>query len=198
MTTTTDWDALLAGADAAFTRAVLDEAPLVDVATITIDSPLGRLLVAESGGALVRIAFAEEGRELVLADLAARLGSRIVPAETELLARTREQVGEYVRGDRAGFDLPLDLRLAKGPFRRAVLELLCEIPVGETRTYAEVAARAGRPRAVRAVGSGCATNPLPLVVPCHRVLRTGGELGGYLGGVARKQWLLELEQRIAS
>ncbi|MCB0877535.1 MAG: methylated-DNA--[protein]-cysteine S-methyltransferase [Thermoleophilia bacterium] len=185
---------MLDAAHEGFSNTALAE-QLLDAATDTIDTPLGPLLVVAIHESIVRIAFDVEDHELVLADLASVLGARIVPARTPVLVAARAQLDEYFAGSRAGFDLPLDLRLAKGPFRLEVLEHLRAIPIGETRTYAELAAVAGRPSAVRAVGSGCATNPVPVVIPCHRVLRTGGALGGYLGGVERKRWLLDHEQR---
>ncbi len=184
-------------ASATFAAAALDEG-LVDVATTVVDTPVGDLLVAAVDGAIVRVAFDVEDHHVVQEQLAATIGPRVVEAATPELVAAREQLGAYFRGELGSFDLPLDLRLARGPFRREVLELLRQIPTGTTRTYAELAVIAGRPKAVRAVGSGCATNPVPIVVPCHRVLRTGGELGGYLGGVARKQWLLDHERRIAA
>ena len=196
MTTATDWDLLLDHAGDRLADTALSEG-LLDAATTTIETPVGPLLVVAAGDAIVRIAFDIEDHDLVLADLASTIGSRMLAVETDVLRLARTQLDEYFAGSRRTFELPLDLRLAKGPFRRQVLQHLREIPIGDTRTYAELAAIAGRPRAVRAVGSGCATNPLPVVVPCHRVLRTGGELGGYLGGTPRKQWLLEHEQRVA-
>jgi methylated-DNA-[protein]-cysteine S-methyltransferase len=197
MTTTTSWEAALDAADRDLAAGALAEG-LVDLATATVESPVGPLLVVATADAIVRIAFDVEDHDLVLADLAEAVSPRIVPVDAPLLDEARAQLDAYFAGERATFDLPLDLRLAKGPFRREVLDHLRAIPAGQTRTYAELAAIAGRPRAVRAVGSGCASNPIPVVIPCHRVLRTGGELGGYLGGTPRKRWLLDHEQRIAS
>jgi methylated-DNA-[protein]-cysteine S-methyltransferase len=193
---TTTWDALQEAADSAFTTAAR-YAGLVEVAPTTIDSPVGSLLLAAIDDAIVRVAFDVEDHDVVLAQLASSVGTRIVPLATPVLAAARTQLDAYFAGTRRKFDLPIDLRLARGPFRREVLGHLREIPIGQTRTYAELAVIAGRPRAVRAVGSGCATNPVPVLVPCHRVLRTGGALGGYLGGVERKQWLLDHEQQLA-
>jgi methylated-DNA-[protein]-cysteine S-methyltransferase len=190
------WASLLEGADAAFVHAA-GAAGLVQVATTTVESPVGPLQLAALDGALVRVAFDIEDHDLVLADLAVRLAPRIVPIEVPVLAQARSQLDAYFAGERSTFDLPLDAVLARGPFRRQVLDHLREIPLGQTRSYAEVAALAGRPSAVRAVGSGCATNPLPVVIACHRVLRSGGDLGGYLGGGTRKRWLLEHERRLA-
>lgn len=195
--TATRFDELGERAVHSFAAAAVD-AGLVHVAVTRVATPIGALLVAAVDDAVVRVAFDVEDHAEVLVQLAEAIGPRVLAVETPVLEDARVQLGEYFRGERASFDLPLDLRLARGPFRREVLELLPTIPIGTTRTYAELAALAGRPTAVRAVGSGCATNPLPVVVPCHRVLRTGGELGGYLGGVASKQWLLEHERRIAS
>lgn len=197
MTTTTEFDALLDRASRAFEDAARDEG-LVDVAVTTVDTPVGVLLVAAVESAIVRVAFDVEDHLLVLEQLAATISPRVLEVHDDpVLAAARCQLNEFCAGERSRFDLPIDLRLARGPFRREVLELLQQIPAGETRTYAQLAATAGRPNAVRAVGSSCATNPVPVVIPCHRVLRTGGHLGGYLGGVERKQWLLDHEQRLA-
>jgi methylated-DNA-[protein]-cysteine S-methyltransferase len=163
----------------------------LDIAYHTIDSPVGRLLIAATERGIVRIAYAIEDHDAVLESLAERLSPRILRAPARLDAVARE-LDEYFAGRRTSFDLPLDLSLAKG-FRREVLEHLRRIGYGCTETYTEVAAAAGSPRAVRAVGSACATNPLPVIVPCHRVLRSDGSLGGYLGGLDAKRALLELE-----
>lgn len=164
---------------------------LLDVAYRTLDSPVGSLLLAGTARGLVRIAFAIEGHEHVLATLAARISPRILDAPARLDQAAR-QLDEYFAGRRTLFDLPLDLRLSTG-FRRDVLGHLIEVAYGTTTSYASLALAAGNPKAVRAVGSACATNPLPVVVPCHRVLRSDGGVGGYLGGVAAKQALLTLE-----
>jgi methylated-DNA-[protein]-cysteine S-methyltransferase len=164
---------------------------LLDVAYRVIDSPVGKLLLAATGDGLVRVAFDCEGPDRVLARLAAVVSPRILHAPGRLDEASR-QLAEYFTGRRTGFDLPLDLRLAKG-FRRSVLAQLREISYGRTRTYTQVAAAAGNPKAVRAAGSACATNPLPVVVPCHRVVRSDGSLGGYAGGLAAKRALLDLE-----
>lgn len=195
--TSDPWHELDATADAAFRTAAL-HAGLVDVAVATLDTPLGALLLAAVDGAIVRVAYDVEDHHVVLEDLARDLSPRLLLADVPVLAAARSQLEEYFTGARTAIDVPVDLRLARGAFRREVLALLPTIPPGETRTYAQLAAAAGRPRAVRAVGSGCATNPVPLLVPCHRVLRTGGALGGYLGGVDRKRWLLDHERRLAS
>jgi methylated-DNA-[protein]-cysteine S-methyltransferase len=168
-----------------------DAAGLLDVGYRTVDSPVGSLLVAATSVGLVRIAYAGEGHDAVLQALADGVSPRVLHRPARLDAAAR-QLDEYFSGRRRRFDLPLDWRLAAG-FRRTVLHRLPEIPYGETATYAALAAMAGRPRAVRAVGSACATNPLPVVVPCHRVVRSDGALGGYLGGVEAKAALLALE-----
>lgn len=164
---------------------------ILDVAYRTLDSPVGSLLLAATERGLVRIAFATEGHEHVLATLATRISPRILHAPARLDQAARE-LDEYFGGRRTLFDLPLDLRLSTG-FRRDVLAHLIEVAYGTTTSYASLALAAGNPKAVRAVGSACATNPLPVVVPCHRVLRSDGGVGGYLGGVAAKQALLTLE-----
>lgn len=170
---------------------------LLDAAYRTLDTPIGNLLIAATDRGVVRVAFASEGHDAVLDALAARLGSRILRMTStrgvggELDAAVRE-LDEYFAGHRTAFDLPLDLSLSTG-FRRTVLGHLREIAYGSTESYAQVAEAAGSPRAVRAVGSACATNPLPVIVPCHRVLRSDGSLGGYLGGLEAKRALLALE-----
>ncbi|MFH5823596.1 methylated-DNA--[protein]-cysteine S-methyltransferase [Georgenia sp. AZ-5] len=173
-----------------------DAAGALDVAYRTLDTPLGSLLLAATGGGLVRVAFESEGHDAVLERLAALVSPRVLRAPARLDDAAR-QIEEYLAGRRRAFDLPVDLRLAGG-FRREVLSHLPDIPYGRTASYTQVAAAAGRPRAVRAVGTACATNPLPVVVPCHRVLRSDGSLGGYLGGLATKKQLLALEGVVAA
>jgi methylated-DNA-[protein]-cysteine S-methyltransferase len=168
-----------------------EAAGLLDVAYRTVGTPVGTLLLAATTAGLVRVAYASEDHDAVLAALAARVSPRILNAPGRLDTAAR-QLEEYFVGARRRFDLPLDLRLATG-FRRAVLSQLPAIGYGQTASYAAVAASAGRPRAVRAVGTACATNPLPIVVPCHRVIRSDGTPGRYLGGPAAKQLLLGLE-----
>jgi methylated-DNA-[protein]-cysteine S-methyltransferase len=164
---------------------------LLDVAYRTLDTPVGSLLLAATEQGLVRVAYAVENHERVLDTLAALISPRILSAPARL-DRVAMELDEYFAGTRQTFDVALDLRLARG-FRREVLSRLPAIGYGETRSYSDVAAAAGNPRAVRAVGTACATNPLPLVVPCHRVVRADGSLGGYVGGVDVKQRLLNLE-----
>jgi methylated-DNA-[protein]-cysteine S-methyltransferase len=167
------------------------ETGLLDVAFRTIDSPLGPLLLAATPLGLVRVAYQREGHDAVLQALASTISPRILAAPRRLDDVAR-QLDEYFAGDRTAFDIALDRRLSAG-FRRTVLDHLAAISYGHTESYAEVAAATGHPGAVRAVGSACATNPLPVVVPCHRVLRSDGSLGGYLGGLEVKRALLELE-----
>jgi methylated-DNA-[protein]-cysteine S-methyltransferase len=164
---------------------------IADVAYAEVDSPLGRLLVARTRRGLVRLAFEEEGADPVLAQLAARVSPRVVAAPAQLDAERRE-LDEYFEGRRQSFDVALDLRLTGG-FRRRVLGVAARIPYGEVLSYGQVAAAAGNPRAFRAAGGALGSNPVPIVIPCHRVLRTGGGLGGYGGGLERKRWLLGLE-----
>jgi len=165
---------------------------VLDVAYRTLDTPVGPLLLAATCAGLVRVAYPAQGHDQVLADLAARVSPRILEAPARLDAAARE-IEEYFAGRRRVFDLPLDWRLARG-FRRAVLERLPDIGYGQTASYATVAAAAGSPRAFRAVGTACATNPLPVVVPCHRVIHSDGSLSGYAGGPAAKQALLTMEE----
>lgn len=166
------------------------DADLLDVAYRTLDTSIGRLLLASTPLGLVRVAFLS-GDEDVLATLAQRISPRILHAPARLDGAATE-IEEYLAGRRTEFDLPLDLRLADG-FRRQVIEHLREIGYGRRESYATVAAAVGSPKAVRAVGSACARNPLPLVIPCHRVVRTDGSFGQYAGGMAAKATLLELE-----
>jgi methylated-DNA-[protein]-cysteine S-methyltransferase len=168
---------------------------VLDVAFRTVDSPVGPLLLAATPEGLVRVAYAREGHERVLADLAARISPRVLRAPARLDRAARE-LEEYFAGRRQAFDLPLDLRLTKG-FRRVVITHLPEIGYGSTASYTALAAAAGNPRAVRAAGTACATNPLPIVVPCHRVVRSDGGLGQYLGGTEVKHALLVLEGALA-
>ncbi|WP_418190852.1 methylated-DNA--[protein]-cysteine S-methyltransferase [Amycolatopsis albispora] len=164
---------------------------VLDVAYRTVDSPVGELLLAATDAGLVRVAFARQDHDAVLANLAEVVSPRVLRAPGRLDEAAR-QLGEYFEGRRRSFDLPLDFRLSRG-FRLAVLQHLAEIGYGRTESYAEVATAAGSPRAVRAVGTACATNPLPLVVPCHRVVRSDGSFGGYAGGPEAKHHLLSLE-----
>jgi methylated-DNA-[protein]-cysteine S-methyltransferase len=164
---------------------------VLDVAYRILDSPVGSLLVAATEVGLVRVAYAVEGHDGVLQHLADRVSPRILRAPARLDGVARE-FDEYFTGARRGFDVSLDWRLSAG-FRSVVLHHLPEIAYGHTASYATVAELAGNPKAVRAVGTACATNPLPVVVPCHRVVRSDGAMGGYLGGVEAKRTLLTLE-----
>lgn len=168
-----------------------DELTLLDIAYRTIDSPVGPLLLAATETGLVRVAFEREGFDTVLESLATRVSPRVLQAPRRLDTAAAE-LDEYFAGTRRAFDLPLDLTLSSG-FRQVVQRYLPHIGYGHTQSYTEVAETVGSPLAVRAVGTACATNPLPVVVPCHRVLRTDGSLGGYLGGLDAKRTLLELE-----
>lgn len=167
-------------------------AELVDVAYRTIDTPVGVLLVAGTDRGLVRVAFEREGFDAVLERLAATISPRVLHAPARLAEPVR-QLEEYFGGRRRRFEIPLDDRLSAG-FRRTVQHHLPRIDYGHTLTYRQVAELVGNPRAVRAVGTACATNPLPVVVPCHRVLRSDGTLGGYIGGLDAKTALLALER----
>jgi len=171
--------------------AAAGEAGVLDVAYRTIDTPLGALLLAATGQGLVRVAYAREDHDRVLAQLADTVSPRVLRAPARLDRAARE-IEEYFAGRRTRFDLPLDFQLTRG-FRRTVLAHLTGIAYGSTASYAAVAAAAGNPKAVRAVGTACATNPLPVVVPCHRVVRSDGTIGQYVGGTDAKKTLLTLE-----
>jgi methylated-DNA-[protein]-cysteine S-methyltransferase len=164
---------------------------ILDVAYDVVDTPVGPLLLAVTDLGLVRVAYAGEDHEAVLQMLADRISPRILRAP-ERLATVRGQLDEYFAGRRRDFDVPLDWRLSRG-FRQLVLQTLPEVGYGRTASYSTVARLAGNPRAVRAVGTACATNPIPVVVPCHRIVRADGSMGGYLGGPEAKRVLLSLE-----
>ena len=164
---------------------------ILDVAYRTVDSPVGTLLLAATPRGLVRVAYDIEGHDRVLDTLASRLSPRVLRAPKRLDTVARE-LDEYFGGRRRSFDLPLDLSLSKG-FRLLVQQHLPSIEYAQTRSYQQVAELVGNPKAVRAVGTACATNPLPVVLPCHRVLRADGTTGGYAGGPAAKTALLNLE-----
>jgi methylated-DNA-[protein]-cysteine S-methyltransferase len=167
------------------------EEGLLDVAYATTDSPFGTLLLAQTKRGLVRVGLPNQDAEELLVDLAERVSPRVLEAPAEL-DEVRRELDLYFEGKLDHFDLPLDWRLSSG-FRQRVLRAINRIPYGQTRSYTEMAAKAGNERAVRAAGSACGSNPIPLVVPCHRVLRTSGALGGYGGGLPMKEGLLELE-----
>ena len=164
---------------------------LLDVAYRTVDSPVGTLLLAATPTGLVRIAYEGEGLDTVLERLATKISSRILRAPKRL-DDTARQLEEYFARRRRHFELPLDLALSTG-FRRAVISYLPAIGYGKTASYGDVAAAVDHPKATRAVGTACATNPLPLVIPCHRVIRSDGATGSYLGGPETKRQLLSLE-----
>jgi methylated-DNA-[protein]-cysteine S-methyltransferase len=168
-----------------------DRDGLLDVAYRMIDTPVGPLLLAATERGLVRVAYTRGDADDVLASLATAVSPRILlaPARLDLVSR---ELDEYFAGQRRVFDVPLDFRLARG-FRRDVLAHLPSIGYGRTESYAQVAAAAGSPKAVRAAGTACATNPLPVVVPCHRVILSNGSLGRYAGGEEAKRSLLHLE-----
>ncbi|MGA2009046.1 MAG: methylated-DNA--[protein]-cysteine S-methyltransferase [Solirubrobacteraceae bacterium] len=167
-------------------------AGLLDVAYTTCDSPLGSLLLAATPAGLVRLAYLDDAQEQdVLADVAARVSPRMLAAPRGL-DEPRRELEEYFAGRRRHFEFALDWRLI-GTFGRRVLSATIAIPYGSVATYREVATRAGSPGGSRAAGNALGANPLPIVIPCHRVLRTGGGLGGYTGGLDRKRALLAIE-----
>lgn len=187
----TDADSVVESVLRARLALAVQERGLLDVAYRTVDTPVGEMLLAATEIGVLRLAFAVEGFDQVLDTLARKVSPRVLRAPARL-DRLAFEVEEYLTGSLRSFDLPLDLTLTTG-FRREVVRHLPEIPYGGTATYTEVAALAGSPRAVRAVGTACAKNPLPLVVPCHRVVRSDGTTGQYAGGPAAKRWLLDLE-----
>jgi methylated-DNA-[protein]-cysteine S-methyltransferase len=168
-----------------------DATDLLDVAYRTVDTPVGTLLLAATTAGLVRVAYDVEGHDAVLTSLADRISPRVLRAPARLDGVAR-QIDEYFAKRRKVFEVAVDLRLAEG-FRRSVIEHLREIGYGNRESYAAVAAAIGSPRAVRAVGTACAHNPLPVVIPCHRVVRSDGSTGQYVGGPLAKSTLLNLE-----
>lgn len=167
------------------------EAELLDVAYATLDSPLGKLLVAVTPRGLVRVAYPGEGDEAVLIELAERVSPRVLhaPQRTDTV---RRELDEYFGGSRRTFSIPVDWSLVRG-FARGVLRATARVPFGEVTSYGRMADAAGSPRASRAAGNALGSNPIPIVVPCHRVLHAGGGIGGYAGGLERKRYLLTLE-----
>ena len=191
------FDALAADETATLTRLRhrlaqdADTADVLDIAYRTIETPVGTLLLAATTAGLVRVAYDVEGHDAVLAGLADRISPRVLRAPARLDSAAR-QIDEYFAKRRTAFEVPVDLRLAEG-FRRNVIEHLRDIGYGRRESYAAVAAAIGHPRAVRAVGTACAHNPLPVVIPCHRVVRSDGSTGQYVGGPSAKSTLLNLE-----
>jgi methylated-DNA-[protein]-cysteine S-methyltransferase len=165
---------------------------LLDVSYRIIDSPVGSLLLAATENGLVRLAFANEDHDTVLQSLANTISPRILAASPRL-EKTARQLDDYFARKRRTFDVAVDLRLAKG-FRRSVLEKLTSIPYGDTASYATLAGLTENPKAVRAAAGACSHNPLPLVLPCHRIVRSDGTIGQYLGGTDAKRFLLNLER----
>lgn len=182
-----------AGAEAAVQRFIgrAQEQGLIDLAYAKVDSPFGPLLVAVSSRGLVRLAYPNEPPERVVEELARRISPRVLesPGSTD---EVRRELTEYFQGSRRRFEVPVDWALTQG-FGRRVLRATARVPFGRITTYRQVATRAGSPRAYRAAGNALGANPIPIVVPCHRVLHSDGGLGGYTGGVERKEFLLELE-----
>jgi methylated-DNA-[protein]-cysteine S-methyltransferase len=184
-----------ADARAAVRRAIAraEAEDLVDVAYARVDSPLGPLVAAATPHGLVRLAYEDfnGGLDAVLDHLALRVSPRVLEAPARL-DEVRRQLDDFFARRRRGFDVPVDWALTSG-FTRRVLQATAAIPFGEVSTYQQVAQHAGSPKATRAAGNALGSNPVPIVVPCHRVLRTGGGLGGYTGGVDKKVRLLALE-----
>lgn len=170
-----------------------DRDGLVDVAYGQADSPFGPLTVATTDAGLALLAYPELSLDGILERLAQEISPRVlaVPRRVDPI---RRELDEYFEGRRREFATPVDWRLVRGGFFEAILRATAEIGYGETITYRDVAERAGNVKAVRAAGNGLGANPVPIVVPCHRVIATGGGMGGYTGGVERKRQLLAIEQ----
>jgi methylated-DNA-[protein]-cysteine S-methyltransferase len=164
---------------------------LLDVAYALVDSPLGTLLAARTRRGLVELAYGGERPDPLLAELSAKLSPRVLEAPGQL-DDVRRQLEEYFEGRRTDFELPIDWSLSRG-FTQRILQATAKVPFGELATYRDMATKAGNERAVRAAGNALGSNHMPIVVPCHRIVRTGGALGGYTGGLERKEYLLRLE-----
>ncbi len=167
------------------------EKGLVDVAYALVDSPLGKLLAARTKHGLVELAYGGEQPDSLLVELSEKLSPRVLEAPGRL-DDVRRQLAEYFEGRRTDFELPIDWSLSRG-FTQRILQATAKVPFGELATYRDMATRAGNERAVRAAGNALGSNHMPIVVPCHRIVRTGGALGGYTGGLERKEYLLRLE-----
>ena len=190
MIRTSDVEDVAAGAAKRF-RDAAEDAGLVDVAYTTIDSPVGELIVAATKRGLVRVGFPTERPDDVVEELADLLSPRVLEAPARL-DEVRRELDEYFEGKRTHFEIPVDMALTRG-FTRKVLRAAARIPFGSVSTYRDVARRAGNERAYRAAGNALGSNPIPIVVPCHRVLHSTGGLGGYGGGLDVKRYLLRLE-----
>jgi methylated-DNA-[protein]-cysteine S-methyltransferase len=180
-----------AAAAAAARFAILAEP---DVAYAVVDTPVGKVLAAQTKRGLASLGYVDHhgGVEQLVEELSAGLSPRILEAPARL-DEVRRELDEYFEGRRHSFDLAIDLSLIRTPFSKRLLQATARIPFGETRTYRDMATAAGNPLAVRAAGNALGHNPIPIVVPCHRVLRTGGSIGGYTGGLDRKVLLLATE-----
>jgi methylated-DNA-[protein]-cysteine S-methyltransferase len=164
----------------------------VDVSYALVDSPLGALVAAVTGRGLVRLSYSEAHSDAVLEELARRVSPRVLEDRAALDDVMRE-LDEYFTGRRHRFELTIDWRLVPSGFARRVLQATKRVPFGRLTTYKDIAGKAGSPGAARAVGNALGANPIPIVVPCHRVVHADGSLGGYTGGLQRKRYLLRLE-----
>src|SRR5436309_189833 len=170
------------------------ERGLIDVAYAFVPSPIGELIVAGTKRGLVRVSFPSETPDEVVEELSALLSPRVLESPAQL-DEVRRELDEYFEGRRTRFELRVDMSLTRG-FTRKVLQATARIPFGSVSTYRDVARKAGNERAYRAAGNALGANPIPIVVPCHRVLHSGGGLGGYGGGLDVKRFLLRLEHAI--
>jgi methylated-DNA-[protein]-cysteine S-methyltransferase len=168
---------------------------LLDVAYATVDTPVGALVVAATEKGLVRVALPGQELDPVLNELAEKVSPRVI-AYPRRLDEARRELDQYFEGRRQRFEIPLDWRLSHAGFYGRVLRATAKVPFGEVITYTQAAKRAGSPRAVRAAGSALGSNPIPIVVPCHRVIRSGGDIGNYGGGPELKRFLLDLEHAL--
>jgi methylated-DNA-[protein]-cysteine S-methyltransferase len=167
-------------------------AGLLDVAYAKVDSPVGTLLLASTPAGLIRIAYLDGPEDSILDEIARRVSPRVLAAP-RALDKPRRELDEYFKGRRRSFEIAIDWQLMSD-FGRRVMAATAAIPYGSVSTYKDVAAGAGSPRGARAAGNALGANPLPIVLPCHRVLHAGGSLGGYTGGLDRKRTLLAIER----
>jgi len=192
LVSTADAAARAAGANEAL-RAHAEASQVVDVSIAAVESPIGELFLAVTPRGLLHIGFAEEDHEATLREISVRISPRILRA-VQATDEARRELDEYFEGRRTSFSVRLDRRLMS-PFAREVLGATAKVPFGSVTTYGDVAARIHRPQAARAVGAALGSNPIPIVVPCHRVVGAGGALTGYAGGLQRKSFLLQLESQ---
>ena len=170
---------------------------IVDASYATVSTPIGKLMIVSTEAGVCRLGFDDERQDEILIDIAARIGPRIVESQRST-KDAADVLSAYLEGEATRLDIPVDMRLVRTPFHRSILDALLKIRRGEVVSYSGLAARVGAPKAVRAAGTACGKNPIPVIVPCHRVVPIGGGVGNYGGGPDIKRWLLELEGALPS